>query len=422
MRTISVFGILIALAGTHQLTFAGECSNAPFGRCGGEGWDGSECCTEGYECKVQNPYYSQCVPIDQSSSTCAQAYGQCGGKAYSGETCCVSGFECVKANTWYSQCLPKYRWGSSAPEQSDSDHGNEVVTTTEDVKPTTTAEQPKPTTTTVESKTEPTTTKEPAKPTTTTTTVEEKPTTTAKPTTTTEPPKTTKTTTVATTTTKSSGSSSTYAPISGGASGSGSTTRYWDCCKASCGWDGKADVTSPVGSCAANGVTLVDSNTQSGCVGGSAYMCNDNQPWAVSDDLAYGFAAASIAGKDEAGWCCGCYELTFSSGPVSGKKMVVQVTNTGGDLGSNHFDLQIPGGGVGIFNGCETQWNSPTDGWGQRYGGLSSANECSKLPSQIRDGCEWRFDWFKNADNPSVTFKEVTCPAELVKRTGCSRK
>ena len=39
--------------------------------------------------------------------------------------------------------------------------------------------------------------------------------------------------------------------------------------------------------------------------------------------------------------------LTFTSGPVSGKKMVVQVTNTGGDLGDNHFDLQMPGGGVG---------------------------------------------------------------------------
>ena len=84
-------------------------------------------------------------------------------------------------------------------------------------------------------------------------------------------------------------------------------------------------------------------------------MCNDNQPWAVNDDLAYGFAAASVAGKDESGWCCGCYELTFTSAGIEGKKMVVQVTNTGGDLGSNHFDLQIPGGGVGIFNGCETQ-------------------------------------------------------------------
>jgi hypothetical protein len=35
--------------------------------------------------------------------------------------------------------------------------------------------------------------------------------------------------------------------------------------------------------------------------------------------------------------------LTFTSGPVSGKKMIVQTTNTGGDLGNNHFDIAMPG-------------------------------------------------------------------------------
>ncbi|KAI8145810.1 endo-beta-1,4-glucanase [Fennellomyces sp. T-0311] len=212
-----------------------------------------------------------------------------------------------------------------------------------------------------------------------------------------------------------------YEAVSGGASGDGTTTRYWDCCKASCSWPDKADVSAPVGACAVDGVTLVESNEQSGCSGGSAYMCIDNQPWAVDEDLSYGFAAASLAGKDESGWCCGCYELTFTSGEVSGKKMVVQVTNTGGDLGNNHFDLQIPGGGIGIFNGCQTQWDAPANGWGERYGGISSSSECSNLPSKLQDGCKWRFDWFKNTNNPSITFKEVSCPAELVKKTGCSR-
>lgn len=54
-------------------------------------------------------------------------------------------------------------------------------------------------------------------------------------------------------------------------------------------------------------------------------MCNDNQPWAVNDDLAYGFAATALSGKSEADTCCSCYELTFTSGEVKGKKMVVQV-------------------------------------------------------------------------------------------------
>jgi hypothetical protein len=41
--------------------------------------------------------------------------------------------------------------------------------------------------------------------------------------------------------------------------------------------------------------------------------------------------------------------LTFTSGPVAGKKMIVQTTNTGGDLGQNHFDIAMPGGG-GAYN------------------------------------------------------------------------
>lgn len=32
-----------------------------YGRCGGQGYTGSSTCASGYTCKVQNPYYSQCV-------------------------------------------------------------------------------------------------------------------------------------------------------------------------------------------------------------------------------------------------------------------------------------------------------------------------------------------------------------------------
>ena len=74
----------------------------------------------------------------------------------------------------------------------------------------------------------------------------------------------------------------------------GVTTRYWDCCKASCGWSGKAPVSNPVRTCAKDGVTPVSINTQSGCNNGFAFMCNNQQPWSVSSTLSYGFAAASI--------------------------------------------------------------------------------------------------------------------------------
>ena len=84
-------------------------------------------------------------------------------------------------------------------------------------------------------------------------------------------------------------------------------------------------------------------------------MCADQTPMVISSTLSYGYAAVKLAGEQESDWCCACYELTFTSGAVQGKKMIVQATNTGGDLGSNHFDLAIPGGGVGMFNACSKQ-------------------------------------------------------------------
>jgi len=203
------------------------------------------------------------------------------------------------------------------------------------------------------------------------------------------------------------------------ASGTGKTTRYWDCCKPSCAWTGKASVSAPVKTCDKNQGTL-GPDVKSGCdSGGSAYTCASNQPWAVNSNLAYGFAAVNIAGGSESGWCCQCYQLTFTSGPVSGKTMIVQATNTGGDLGSNQFDLLIPGGGVGIFNGCTGQYGS----WngGAQYGGVSSRDQCANLPSIVQTGCDFRFDWFSGADNPTVNWQTVACPTAITNISGCVR-
>jgi hypothetical protein len=71
--------------------------------------------------------------------------------------------------------------------------------------------------------------------------------------------------------------------------------------------------------------------------------------------------------------------LTFTSTSIAGKKMIVQATNTGGDLAQGQFDLAIPGGGVGIcrsnkiyyqmenllivlylVNGCTDEWGAPS--------------------------------------------------------------
>ncbi|KAJ1325916.1 Glycosyl hydrolase family 45 [Microdochium nivale] len=211
------------------------------------------------------------------------------------------------------------------------------------------------------------------------------------------------------------------AGLASAASGSGKTTRYWDCCKPSCSWAGKAQVNKPVGTCNAQNSPLSDPNTRSGCDGGSAFTCANMSPWAVNDNLAYGFAATAITGGTESSWCCACYKLQFTSGPVAGKTMVIQTTNTGGDLGQNHFDLMMPGGGVGLFDGCSRQYGRPLPG--QQYGGVSSRSDCdsASMPAALRAGCYWRFDWFKNADNPNMSFTQVKCPAQLTAISGCTR-
>nr|ACN42745.1 beta-1,4 endoglucanase 3 short form [Bursaphelenchus xylophilus] len=241
----------------------------------------------------------------------------------------------------------------------------------------------------------------------------------------TTPTTTTKASSTAAATTQASGNSAdySYSYISGGTSGTGVTTRYWDCCKSSCAWPGKATLKSgPIQTCDVHDQPLNDGgNTQSGCNGGSAYSCSTEQPYAVNDTLSFGFAAVKLAGGSESTWCCACYELTFTSGSVAGKKFVIQATNTGGDLGDNHFDLAIPGGGVGIFNGCTAQWGAPSSGWGSQYGGVSSRSDCSQLPATLQPGCDWRFDWFGNSDNPGVTFKQVTCPKTITDKSKCIR-
>ncbi|KAJ8950370.1 hypothetical protein NQ314_007909 [Rhamnusium bicolor] len=206
-----------------------------------------------------------------------------------------------------------------------------------------------------------------------------------------------------------------------GISGTGTTTRYWDCCKPSCGWSEnlRNKLDTPVASCSADGDTKIDKEIRSSCVGGTSYMCSDQQPVVVNDTFALGFAAGSFSGGVDNNYCCSCFSITFQGG-LSGKRMVVQVTNTGGDLGSNQFDLAIPGGGVGIFtDGCSSQWGAPGSGWGDQYGGVRSEADCAQLPAVYQDGCKFRFEFMENVSNPPITFEQVECPSELTSTTGC---
>jgi hypothetical protein len=200
--------------------------------------------------------------------------------------------------------------------------------------------------------------------------------------------------------------------------GDGYATRYWDCCQTHCSqFNGHR--------CGQDGVSSTGS-TQSACSGGGSFACYDEAPRAVSDCLSYGHIAKSNPN------CGGCYRIQFTgegqhnandpgSKLIKGKQMIVKVTNTGGDVGGNQFDLMIPGGGVGMFNACSNQWG--TNDLGAQYGGFltectgSHAQkkecvraECMKIPAgRAREGCLWFVDWFEVADNPKFTSQSTNC-------------
>ncbi|KAI4187138.1 MAG: hypothetical protein L6R41_003003 [Letrouitia leprolyta] len=175
-------------------------------------------------------------------------------------------------------------------------------------------------------------------------------------------------------------------------------------------------ITSPVKTCDINDKPLANGVTaQSGCNGGTSFMCSSQAPWAVNNNLAYGFAAVTASNPT----CCSCYKLTFTSTSIKGKTMIVQATNTGNDVSGTQFDLAMPGGGFGQFDGCSKEWRATSSVWGAQYGG-SNTNQCSKFPSALQKGCGFRWDWMQGQSNPTVNYEQVTCPAELVAKSGCS--
>lgn len=123
------------------------------------------------------------------------------------------------------------------------------------------------------------------------------------------------------------------------------TTRFWDCCKPSCSWKGKADFNRPVQDCDKDDKPSPNIDVGTGCgEGGGAYICNDQQPWAVNDTFSYGFAGVFITGhpETESFWCCACYQLNFTSDPIKGKTMIVQASNTAYDVKTtNRFSLAV---------------------------------------------------------------------------------
>lgn len=219
----------------------------------------------------------------------------------------------------------------------------------------------------------------------------------------------------------------------------GYATRYWDCCKPHCAWPGNAN--GNLRMCTEQNQSLGDSGASSSCDGGPAYTCWDMAPWAVSDTLAYGYAATPGGGSD----CGKCYQLDFTgeskdnpgddgAKAIGAKTMIVQATNKGYDVAGGQFDLLIPGGGVGAFNGCSKQWKVDNSQLGAQYGGFAlSCNydkECTRKRCEsvfsgsnmepLKKGCLFYVDWLETADNPRVRYKQVPCPSALSAKSGIS--
>ena len=116
------------------------------------------------------------------------------------------------------------------------------------------------------------------------------------------------------------------------------------------------------------------------CDGGNAGICRSQFPIAINDTLAFAFAATP-GGENN---CGKCFDLVFDGGckytqtalhrAMKGKHLIVMSNNVGYDVAGGQFDVMIPGGGYGIFNGCSQRM-----GWGDQgsqYGGL--LDQCEK--------------------------------------------
>lgn len=220
--------------------------------------------------------------------------------------------------------------------------------------------------------------------------------------------------------------------------------------------------------CSKDNHPITNYNERSGCQGGGAYTCWNQAPFRDENDpgLSFGFVAVPA----RAGASCGsCFELRYTgdgyyvrqdpgSRKLKGKRMIVQATNIGADVFSGQMDLMIPGGGVGLFNGCSRQWGNHD--LGATYGGFLSKcqNEhgavCAnnggrercvgvefpdaqheevkkcvrKMCGDVFEGreelllaCHWYSQWYEAADNPNFDYRPIDCPEQLVARSGTSR-
>lgn len=137
-----------------------------------------------------------------------------------------------------------------------------------------------------------------------------------------------------------------------------------------------------------------------------------------------------------------CFEIDIGIGRLA----LLQVVNTGGDVATGQFDLQMGDGGFGVFNACAApttggappMFSGPKSAFGTQYGGWTHKADCVQLPKMpqtlpslppnepdLVGLCEAGFNIGCRVDggqNPSIkSARRVVCPAALVKLTGLNR-
>jgi len=216
---------------------------------------------------------------------------------------------------------------------------------------------------------------------------------------------------------------------------SGWLGRYWDGCKQTCSWSGSAGgIANACKECNIDNQLMTTSDqNRSSCEGGNSYACWDMIPFAVDDNLAFGFVAAS----NRSNQCGSCYELTFTGQgeystddnhrAIQGKKMIVMVTNAGGDSNGNQFNLMVPGGGLGKMESFTRQTGISAQALGslgQCWTGNAEAQRtclrerCNLVFSApahdtLKRGCVFYADWLMAADAPRYISTPVVCPRLL---------
>ncbi|KAL2019000.1 hypothetical protein VTK56DRAFT_10165 [Thermocarpiscus australiensis] len=72
---------------------------------------------------------SLAAPVIEERQSCGSVWSQCGGQNWNGPTCCASGSTCVYSNPWYSQCLPNSQVTTTATPTSSRTTSRPTSTT-----------------------------------------------------------------------------------------------------------------------------------------------------------------------------------------------------------------------------------------------------------------------------------------------------